>query len=57
MADRDFLQDPQTESEDQDLCGDLPKRSFDPDLDSIDQPFEPPPMIIMQEQLSLNWTA
>ena len=23
----------------------------------IDQPFEPPPMVIMQEQLSLNWTA
>jgi hypothetical protein len=23
----------------------------------IDQPFEPPPMISMQEQLSLNWTA
>lgn len=23
----------------------------------IDQPFEPPPMVIMQEQQSLNWTA
>jgi IS4 transposase len=23
----------------------------------IDQPFEPPPVIIMQEQLLLNWTA
>ena len=23
----------------------------------IDQPFEPPPTVIMQEQLSLNWTA
>ena len=23
----------------------------------IDQPFEPPPMTMMQEQLSLNWTA
>ena len=30
-------QNHQTESEDQDLCGNLSERAFDPDLDSIDR--------------------
>lgn len=37
MADRDLFQDDQTESEDQDLCGNLSKCASDPDLDSIDR--------------------
>lgn len=37
MADRDLFQDDQTESEDQDLCGDLSECPSDPDLDSIDR--------------------
>ena len=36
VADRDLFQNHQTESEDQDLCGNLSECAFDPDLDSID---------------------
>jgi hypothetical protein len=37
VADRDLFQDDQTESEDQDLCGNLLECAHDPDLDSIDR--------------------
>ena len=41
MADRDLFQNDQTESEDQDLRGNLSERTFDPDLDSIDRRPDP----------------
>jgi len=37
MADWDLFQNHLTESEDQDLCGNLSKCALDPDMDSIDR--------------------